>query len=119
MTDIFEQTDAQRAAAIQSFDEQIVQNLTLLMELIADLKDELRAEWRKIKAGENTELNLKAKLKGEIPALIMLAIETEGKLNDHVTKRCGKAGSFALDLGRARLEIGSRLARLRAARDSG
>ncbi len=91
------------------------ENIGALLEMMSDLKTDIKDEWRRVKQGEVNEKELSRKIKVELPALVALTMQQESKLHDHSKQRAGKAGEYALDLGEARASIGERLARLRAA----
>jgi len=90
-------------------------NIGALLELMTELKTDITDEWRKVKQGQVNERDLTRKIKVELPALVALTMQQEGKLHDHTSQRAGRAGEYALDLGSARTAIGERLARLRNA----
>ena len=98
--------------------ELLDENLKALLAMMSDLKIDIHREWQKVKRGEAEDKALVRKMKMDVPALLRLAIEQETKLNDETSSRAGRAGAFALDLGQVRIDIGSRLARLRAAGSS-
>ena len=91
------------------------ENIGALLELMTELKADITDEWRKVKKGQVNEKDLTRKIKVELPALVALTMQQEGKLHDHTSQRAGRAGEFALDLGSARAAIGGRLTRLRDA----
>lgn len=99
----------------QNMQEILDQNIGSLLELMTELKADITDEWRKVKTGQVSDKDLTRKIKVELPALVQLTMQQEGKLHDHTSQRAGRAGEYALDLGAARTSIGERLARLRNA----
>ena len=96
--------------------DQILEDLTMMAH---DLTTEVRQEWRRVRRDQSMPSELQTKLKKELLSLLNTSKDAEGKLDEHRTKRAGRAGEFALDLGAARLEVGRRLDSIRAARGSG
>ena len=92
--------------------DEILEDLTIMAH---DLTKEVRREWRRVRIDQSVPPNLKAKLKTDLQHLLNTSRDAEGKLDEHRTKRAGRAGEFALDLGAARFEIGRRLDSIRTA----
>ena len=90
--------------------DEILEDLTIMAH---DLTTEVRREWRRVRADQSVPPTLRVKLKAELQNLLTTSRDAEGKLDEHRTKRAGRAGEFALDLGAARLEIGRRLNSIR------
>lgn len=89
--------------------------LRSLQDSIQELRhmaEDLKAQ---IVAGEDADLTNGKRQVDEIGKLIRSCQNVEERFVEHHHKQAGIArGGYALDLGRARTEIGCRLARLRA-----
>ena len=96
--------------------DEILEDLTIMAH---DLTTDVRQEWRRVRSDQSVPPHLRTKLKTDLQTLLNMSRDAEGKLDEHRTKRAGRAGEFALDLGAARIEIGRRLDRIRTARGAG
>lgn len=115
MTETPDQTGSPDPSVTQTVDE-ILEDLTIMAH---DLTADVRREWRRVRADQSIPPDLRTKLRGDLQNLLNTSRDAEGKLDEHRTKRAGRAGEFALDLGAARLEIGRRLDSIRAASGAG
>lgn len=86
-----------------------------LMEMTTDLTAEVQREWRKVKEDRTLTADVRSKLKSDLLHLLRVSKDSGGTIDEHRIQRAGDAGKYALDFGAARLEIGSRLARIRDA----
>lgn len=94
--------------------------LRSLQDSIQDLRQTAEDLKRQIIAGEDADLTLGKRQVDEVGKLIRSCQIVEERFVEQQHKQAGiAAGGYALDLGRARAEIGCRLARLRACRDPG
>ncbi|WP_333682811.1 hypothetical protein [Pontibaca methylaminivorans] len=96
-------------------------------ELLASLEDSVRnLRWqaedlsRRFRAGGDADIVNGTRQVAALEALIRTCLKVEASLVEQQHRQAGIAqGSYALDLERARFEIGCRLARLRACCDPG
>lgn len=103
----------QMSDAVDAFSRSIDVNLRAFQGQFSRLSDAILEHTEKVQRGEIEETELGAILKRFDPVL-NLSIQQETRLNDKLAERVGKAGKFAISFKDAELEIGRRLARLRA-----
>lgn len=89
-----------------------------LEKQLSELRTGLEEMYVRIKNGEFGELKNAMKATSEIRQWLKIAIEAEAQIARRQKKELGIASGYALDLDKAREQIGSRLARLRRARDA-
>ncbi len=99
-------------------EERVLETAELLRSLqrsIQDLRQTAEDLKRQIVAGEDADLTNGKRQVDELGRLIRSCQTVEERYVDAQNKQAGIArGGYALDLDRARLEVGCRLARLRA-----
>lgn len=94
-------------------------SISLLERQLADMREDLAVLYLKIKAGELDELKNATRATAEIRQWLKIAIEAEATLEKRRKQDRGIVHDYAFDLDAARLSIGSKLDRLRRARDTG
>ncbi|MCE8506909.1 hypothetical protein KQ247_00305 [Ruegeria pomeroyi] len=98
-------------------EERISRTAELLQSLensIRDLRNAAEDLQKRIRAGEDGDLAGYGKQMGQAASLIRECQKVEASFAEQVRREAGIAqGGYALDLDRARSEIGCRLARLR------
>jgi len=103
-------------------DERISRTADLLRSLedsLCNLRQQAEDLRRQIEAGEDADLVDGSKQVAKVDGLIRSCQKVEENLVEHHNRQVGIAqGGYALDLEEARSEIGCRLARLRACRDT-
>lgn len=88
--------------------------LNSVIGTIKDLRQELEDLKEKVRAGENFENTQGSKTVSSATSLLKTCQEVENRLVECRSKSAGIAkGGYALDLERARVEIGCKLDRLR------
>lgn len=104
-------------------EERISETAELLRSVhgsIRDLRQTAEDLRRQIKAGEDADLTGPGKRIGQVLSLVRECQKLEAQLVELYNRQTGIAqGGYALDLDSARIEVGCRLARLRACRGSG
>ena len=85
---------------------------------LSDMRAELEGMYVRIKNGEYGELKNAMKATSEIRQWLKIAIEAEAQIATRRKEELGIVHGYALDLDKARDQIGCRLARLRRSRDS-
>lgn len=99
-------------------DEQVSQTAELLQSLtdtVRNLRWQAEDLRRQIEAGEDADLASGSKQVAQVDGLIRSCQKVEVCLVERQNRQAGIVqGGYALDLDQARLEIGCRLARLRA-----
>lgn len=99
-------------------EERILETAELLRsihESIRGLRQAAEDLRRQIVAGEDAELAGATKQFGQVQSLIRNCQTVEAQLAEQYNRQAGIAhGGYALDLDAARVEVGCRLARLRA-----
>jgi len=108
MTDTFSESDA--LAYADRAVGQAYKALETAVELLEETLDAARA------AQSCSETDVVKDLRA-VGAAFQLAIQQEARARDAGSQRYGRRGGGVLDLDAARLEVGRRLARLRAAGD--
>lgn len=105
----------QMTASVEELTRSIDQNLRAFKGQFARLSDAILDHTEKVRSGEVNDTEIAAIFK-RIDPVLNLSIQQENKLNEKLAERVGKAGKFALDFNSARVEVRSRLARLRNTR---
>jgi hypothetical protein len=103
---------------VAEVNSRVHENLEALLWSIQDLSRELVLQREILRAGIVDSDSLGFKLNTDLTKIISQTIAQENRLNDLISDRAGHAAEYAIDFERARSEIGSRLARLRGARDT-
>ncbi|MEM9434936.1 MAG: hypothetical protein AAGA12_13515 [Pseudomonadota bacterium] len=112
--------DRELSGGLERFNAVLI-NLRELARMTVELKEEISQEWDRVKRDhpEAQPQKLGSLVKSDINALIKLLMQQEHALNEFDKSRTGRTEQTRLDLDAARLEIGSRLDRLRRAADTG
>ena len=84
-----------------------------IVEVLKELGEEIRRLKAQIEEGEATSKTETGKLMSDVRYWMRASHETEAQIANVRRKQKGLAGDWALDLERARDEIGCRMARLR------
>jgi len=92
-------------------------SISSLERQLADMRAELEVIYERIKSGDFGELKNATRATTEIRQWLKIALEAEVQLARRNKREKGIAHDFALDFDAARAAIGSRLDRLRRARD--
>jgi uncharacterized protein YPO0396 len=87
-----------------------------LEEQLADMRGELEALYRRIRAGELDELKNATRATTEIRQWLKIAIEMEAQLEKRRQHERGIVHGYAIDFDAARVEIRCRMDRLARAR---
>ncbi len=99
-------------------DERVSRTAELLQSLgesLCNLRQQAEDLRKQIEAGEDADLATGNKRLGQVESLIRCCQKVEVSLDEQQNKQVGIAqGGYALDLEAARVEVGCRLARLRA-----
>ena len=94
--------------------------LNSIIGSIKDLRNEIEDLKEKVRAGEGLEKTQNSRTVASATALLKTCQEVENRLVECRSKSAGIArGGYALDLERARAEIGCKLARLRCTAGAG
>ncbi len=94
--------------------------LNAVIGTIRDLRNELEDLKERVRAGESLEVAQESRKVASATSLMKTCLEVENRLVECRSKSAGIAqGGYALDLERARAEIGCKLARLRCTARAG
>ncbi|MFD2739884.1 hypothetical protein ACFSUD_09915 [Sulfitobacter aestuarii] len=94
--------------------------LRSLQAAIAELRREIESLSQQARSGEEIRETAMSKPLGQVSGLLAHCLKAENTLNECRNRRAGIArGSYALDLDRARAEIGCKLDRLRRCGNAG
>lgn len=93
--------------------------INALEEQLADMRGELEALYRRIRAGELDELKNATRATAEIRQWLKIAIEMEAQLEKRRQHERGIVHGYAIDFAAARFEIRCRMDRLARARCAG
>lgn len=81
---------------------------------LGDIREELENLTKRVRSGEVGSKTDATQMFGNIKVWLRLAMELEAKLAELEKRDAGIANSYAVDMDKARIEVGCRLARLRA-----
>mgnify|MGYP003646843205 CR=1 FL=1 len=88
--------------------------LASLKRAIGDLREEIEGLRKQIRSGEEVNETATSRAVGKVAGMVGTCIKLETHLNECRNRQAGIArGGYALDLDRARAEIGCKLDRLR------
>jgi GTP cyclohydrolase FolE2 len=97
----------------------LTRSINALEEQLADMREELEELYRRIRAGDLSELKHATRATAEIRQWLKIAIEAEAQLEKRRQHERGIVHGYAIDFDAARVEIRCRMDRLRRARCAG